>query len=141
MSQAQMIESFDDSSESPCFSFLKIDHKNEMVEEDEESRIKQTLNFFTAVTSIDEEDSIGKEINKFFNQILPENSDNPLNLNKSIAAKNKISLSQIQSSLDNILNKKVGIDFYFSKNDIEDIVNVLTFSYKNLTKDIKKFDD
>ena len=90
MSQAQMIESFDDSSESPCFSFLKIDHKNEMVEEDEESRIKQTLNFFTAVTSIDEEDSIGKEINKFFNQILPENSDNPLNLNKSIAAKNKI---------------------------------------------------
>ena len=116
MSQAQMIESFDDSSESPCFSFLKIDHKNEMVEEDEESRIKQTLNFFTAVTSIDEEDSIGKEINKFFNQILPENSDNPLNLNKSIAAKNKISLSQIQSSLDNILNKKVGIDFYFSKN-------------------------
>ena len=58
MSQAQMIESFDDSSESPCFSFLKIDHKNEMVEEDEESRIKQTLNFFTAVTSIDEEDSI-----------------------------------------------------------------------------------
>ena len=118
MSQAQMIESFDDSSESPCFSFLKIDHKNEMVEEDEESRIKQTLNFFTAVTSIDEEDSIGKEINKFFNQILPENSDNPLNLNKSIAAKNKISLSQIQSSLDNILNKKVGIDFYFSKNDI-----------------------
>ena len=124
MSQAQMIESFDDSSESPCFSFLKIDHKNEMVEEDEESRIKQTLNFFTAVTSIDEEDSIGKEINKFFNQILPENSDNPLNLNKSIAAKNKISLSQIQSSLDNILNKKVGIDFYFSKNDIEDIIYI-----------------
>lgn len=142
MSQVPVfLDSFDDSSESPCFSFLKIDHKNEMVEEDEESRIKQTLNFFTAVTSIDEEDSIGKEINKFFNQILPENSDNPLNLNKAIAAKNKISLSQIQSSLDNILNKKVGIDFYFSKNDIEDIVNVLTFSYKNLSKDIKQFDD
>ena len=69
MSQVPVfLDSFDDSSESPCFSFLKIDHKNEMVEEDEESRIKQTLNFFTAVTSIDEEDSIGKEINKFFNQ-------------------------------------------------------------------------
>lgn len=139
MSNNSFIDSFDDFPESPSFSFLKIDHKNTIYEEDEDSRIKQTINFFTAITSIDEEDSIGKEINKFFNKILPENSKNYLTLNKAIAAKNKILFSKIQNSLDRILNKKPSIEFFFSKNEIEDIVNILTFSYKNITKDIQSF--
>ena len=141
MSNNSLIDSFEDFPESPSFSFLKIDHKNTMYEEDEDSRIKQTLNFFTAITSIDGEDSIGKEINKFFNRILPENSTNFLTLNKAIAVKNKIIFSRIQNSLDRILNKKPSIEFFFSKNEIEDIVNILTFSYKNITKDIKSFSD
>ena len=45
MSHNSLIDSFEDFPESPSFSFLKIDHKSTMYEEDEDSRIKQTLNF------------------------------------------------------------------------------------------------
>ena len=68
--------------------YIIINHKNIIEELDEDTKSKQLVYFANSLAPYDGDD-IGKEINKFFNQILPENKEEDV-LKRNIAISNKL---------------------------------------------------
>ena len=133
--------------------FLKINHKSKLEKIDEQSQINETILLFTTLTYITEE-KIGKEINKFFNTILPENTlEDIFKVNiaiseKSINLKNK---KLINDTLNTILNKNEEGTLILNKSEVNDLSLILSVifqkisnnkiikDYKTLLKEIEKF--
>ena len=126
--------------------FLKINYKSKLEEIDEQTQTNETISLFTTLTYILEE-KIGKEINKFFNKILPENTlEDVFKVNIAISEKS-INLKDkklINDTLNIILNKKEEGTLTLNKSELNDLSLILSVIYKKISnnkiiKDYKTF--
>ena len=126
--------------------FLKINYKSKLEEIDEQTQTNETISLFTTLTNILEE-KIGKEINKFFNKILPENTlEDVFKVNIAISEKS-INLKDkklINDTLNIILNKKEEGTLTLNKSELNDLSLILSVIYKKISnnkiiKDYKTF--
>ena len=99
--------------------FLKIDHKTNFELTDEQFQKNETLNLFTTLSLVSD-DNIGKEINKFFDIILPENSLKDvfkINIAISEKIKNGKNKKLVVKTLNSILNKKEDVTLNLTSNE------------------------
>lgn len=122
--------------------FIKIDRHNSLkfVDEDDLRNIKISL--FQTLASIEEE-IVGKEINKLFDKLLPNNNDVfkiSINLSKEYYQNNYVNsylefklLEDVKNSLDSIINKKYNMEFFFFQSNLDELFKVLVYSYLDLS--------
>ena len=115
--------------------FLKINYKSKLEQIDEQSQINETISLFTTLTYILEE-KMGKEINKFFNKILPENTlEDVFKVNIAIS-ENSTNLKDkklINDTLNTILNKKEEGTLNFNNSELNDLSLILSVIYKKIS--------
>ena len=121
---------------------IKINGKNIIEEVNNEDYIQHLINFSRAL-EIENENNIGKEINKFFNIILSENREGE-KLKVNIALSSRLYKEQnINEILDKILNKREATDLVLTRELCENISLILTNSYHKIQNknNINSFDD
>ena len=116
--------------------FLKIDHKTNFELTDEQFQKNETLNLFTTLSLVSD-DNIGKEINKFFDIILPENSLKDvfkINIAISEKIKNGKNKKLVVKTLNSILNKKEDVTLNLTSNELYDLSIIISVIYNKLSK-------
>ena len=94
-----------DSDSGDYLNYIKINHKNKIEEEGSEEHIQQLI-FFSNALTVENENNIGKEMNKFFNLILNENKEGEA-LKVNIAISNRLYRDKnINNIINLILNEK-----------------------------------
>ena len=121
--------------------YFKIDSSTKFDSIDDDYQVKLTMQLYTTLSTA-QEDSVGKEINKFFNGILSKNDGDLFEINQAVTAQvlddDPISFDALASSIDNILNTSYSdLQLTFDHRTIEDISNVLFFSFNK----IKQYDN
>lgn len=121
--------------------YFKIDSSTKFDSIDDDYQVKLTMQLYTTLSTV-QEDSVGKEINKFFNGILSKNDGDLFEINQAVTAQvlddDPISFDALASSIDNILNTSYSdLQLTFDHRTIEDISNVLFFSFNK----IKQYDN
>ncbi len=113
------------------FNFIKINRKYNIEKLSNEEHIQQLLAFSKLLT-LENEDNIGQEMNKFFNIILSENKEGePLKVN--IAISNRLNRDKkINKALDIILNKKENKYIVLTQELCENISLILTNIYQKI---------
>ena len=126
--------------------YILINHKNTIEEVDEDTQSKQLVEFANSLAIHDGED-IGKGINKFFNQILPENKEEDV-LKINIAISNKMSKLKdkkeiINKSLNEIIKKEETTNIVLTSDLSQNISNVLSSIFHKIKKrnKIKTYDE
>ena len=118
-----------DSDSGDYLNFIKINRSNKIEEVSSEEHIQQLITFSNTLT-IENENNIGQEMNKFFNLILNENKEGePLKVNIAISNrfyKNK----KINKYIDIILNKKETTNIVLTDELSENISLILTNIYQ-----------
>ena len=107
---------------------ITINHKNAIDLMDDYSRTNETLILLKTLTVVGQ-DNIGKEINKFFDRILPENNSSDIfKINTSISNKTKDSKNKslINNTLNKILNQKEEVTLKLNNNETKDIALILS---------------
>ena len=116
--------------------FIKINRKNKIEEVSNEEHIQQLIEFSNTL-ALENEDSIGQEINKFFNLILTENKEGEA-LKVNIAISNRIYKEEnINKSLDIILNRKETSYIVLTGELCENISIILTSIYQKIKNNNK----
>jgi hypothetical protein len=129
-----------------CLEYIKInDKKNlEILGEEMENQILMDL---VNSISVDKEDNIGQELNKFFIQILPENKESDLlkvnyALSKRIRENSGLNSKQFEKQheeyMTQIMNSKINQCFVLTSEINEKLTIILSMIYKKISK-IKKF--
>jgi hypothetical protein len=121
---------------------ITINHKNAIDLMDDYSRTNETLILLKTLTVVGQ-DNIGKEINKFFDRILPENNSSDIfKINTSISNKTKDSKNKslINNTLNKILNQKEEVTLKLNNNETKDIALILSVIF-NKIKSKKKIKD
>ena len=121
---------------------ITINHKNAIDLMDDYSRTNETLFLLKTLTVVGQ-DNIGKEINKFFDRILPENNSSDIfKINTSISNKTKDSKNKslINNTLNKILNQKEDVTLKLNNNETKDIALILSVIF-NKIKSKKKIKD
>ena len=129
-----------------CLEYIKInDKKNlEILGEEMENQILMDL---VNSISVDKEDNIGQELNKFFIQILPENKESDLlkvnyALSKRIRENSGLNSKQFEKQheeyMTQIMNSKINQCFVLTSEMNEKLTIILSMIYKKISK-IKKF--
>ena len=121
---------------------IKINGKNNIEEVNNEDYIQHLINFSKAL-EIENENNVGKEINKFFNIILNENKEGE-KLKVNIALSSRLyKEGSINEILDKILNQRETTDLVLTKELSENISLILTSSYHKIKNKniINSFDD
>ena len=129
-----------------CLEYIKInDKKNlEILGEEMENQILMDL---VNSISVDKEDNIGQELNKFFIQILPENKESELlkvnyALSKRIRENSGLNSKQFEKQheeyMTQIMNSKINQCFVLTSEINEKLTIILSMIYKKISK-IKKF--
>ena len=121
---------------------ITINHKNAIDLMDDYSRTNETLFLLKTLTVVGQ-DNIGKEINKFFDRILPENNSSDIfKINTSISNKSKDSKNKslINNTLNKILNQKEDVTLKLNNNETKDIALILSVIF-NKIKSKKKIKD
>lgn len=125
--------------------YFRFDSKNTFSIIDEDYKIKLTMQLNTTLSSTLEE-SIGKEINKFFNGIISKNEGDLFEINQAITSqiiddKSLINtFDTISTSIDNILNTSYNdLQITFDQRTIEDISNILFFSFNKIKQYAKNY--
>ena len=116
--------------------YLKITGLDKIEELDNEAYVQQCV-MFSSTLEQENEDNIGKEINKFFNLILTENKEGePLKVN--IAISNRFSKEKvIDKQIDYILNKNFGSELVLDDVMSENIAAILTVIYQKIQNEYK----
>ena len=116
--------------------YLKITGLDKIEELDNEAYVQQCV-MFSSTLAQENEDNIGKEINKFFNLILTENKEGePLKVN--IAISNRFSKEKvIDKQIDYILNKNFGSELVLDDVMSENIAAILTVIYQKIQNEYK----
>ena len=125
-------------------SYFKINKSSRMEELGDE--IDQILMMSVNSISVDGGDNIGKELNKFFDKILPENNSDILktnfDLSKTIRNLNKLTkiqkFKQHEEYMTYIMNIKVDQNFVLNKDINEKLGFVISMIYKKIRKEKKK---
>ena len=116
--------------------FLKIDHKTNFELTDEQFQKNETLNLFTTLSLVSD-DNMGKEINKLFDIILPENSLKDvfkINIAISEKIKNGKNKKLVLKTLNIILNKKEEGTLNLTSNELDDLSIIISVIYNKLSK-------
>ena len=116
--------------------YIKITGSDKIEEIDNESYVQQCM-MFSSTLAQENEDNIGKEINKFFDLILTENKEGePLKVN--IAISNRFSKEKvIDKQIDYILNKNFGSELVLDDIMSENIASILTIIYQKIQNQYK----
>ena len=125
---------------SDSISYLHINHSNKISLLTNEDQITLTLNVFTAIAAI-QDDTIGKEINKYFNRLIPNNNDDLLQIiikqTKLYSDKYKHPKEYIEKVINRVLNTDFNTTFTFDKFTTEDIVIILCVIYSTFANKSK----
>ena len=130
-----------DSESNNILNYLKINGQNRLEEIDYDSYIKQSIIFSSTLVQ-ENENNIGKEINKFFDLILPENKEvEPLKVN--IAISNRYKEKNVNKQINDILNKKFSEELVLNDELSENISAILISAYQKIQNKFKfnSFDD
>ena len=125
--------------------YILINHKNIIEELNDETKSKQKIEFSNSLLVNDSND-FEKNINKLFNQILPESKEeDPLKVNIAISNKmNKIKDKKniINQSINDILNKEENTNIVLTSDLSENISNILCSIFHKIKKKnkIKTYD-
>lgn len=115
------------------FSYFHINHKNKMSLLTEDERTNFIMSIYTTLASLEDEE-VGKEINKFFDKLIPNNSSDLLLINKEISDKYFKNYPFSDNNFYSIVNKFLGTDFRmhfeFNKENTEILAKILVFLYK-----------
>ena len=116
--------------------YLKITGQDKIEELDNEAYLQQCM-MFSSTLSQENEDNIGKEINKFFNLILTENKEGePLKVN--IAMSNRFNKEKvIDNQINYILNKNFDSELVLDEEMSENIATILTIIYQKIQSKFK----
>ena len=116
--------------------YIKITGSDKIEEIDNESYVQQCM-MFSSTLAQENEDNIGKEINKFFDLILTENKEgDPLKVN--IAISNRFNKEKvIDKQIDYILNKNFGSELVLDDEMSENIATILTIIYQKIQNKYK----
>ena len=120
--------------------YIKINQKNIIEELTQNDYISITSNLLRTFSII--EDSIGSEINKFFNILLPESKESDqLKLNLAISSKSKVENSIVENYLNEIMNRPE-LNYVTLKKELnEQISTIIKEAYKKIKlKQIKKYE-
>ena len=116
--------------------YIKIDHKNKIVELSCENHIIEANSFLNSLAFAEE--NIGGEINKFFLNVLPENKEGEaLKVITAIAQKAKIEKDILNNCLTNILNRPEGEKIILNRDLSEEISTILKEKLKKKKKKLK----
>lgn len=115
------------------FSYFHINHKNKMTLLTEEERANFIMSIYTTLASLEDEE-VGKEINKFFDKLIPNNSSDLLSINKEISERYFKNYPFSDNNFYSNVNKFLGADFRmhfeFNKENTEILAKILVFLYK-----------
>ena len=116
--------------------YLKITGQDKIEELDNEAYLQQCM-MFSSTLAQENEDNIGKEINKFFNLILTENKEGePLKVN--IAMSNRFNKEKvIDNQINYILNKNFDSELVLDEEMSENIATILTIIYQKIQSKFK----
>ena len=116
--------------------YIKITGLDKIEEIDNEAYVQQCM-IFSSTLAQENEDNIGKEINKFFDLILTENKEGePLKVN--IAISNRFNKEKvIDKQIDYILNKNFGSELVLDEQMSENIATILTIIYQKIQNKYK----
>ena len=122
--------------------FIQINRKNKLEDLSDDMQNQILMDSVNSI-SVDKEENIGKELNKFFIKILPENKDSDvLKLNYVLSSrilensnlnKNQIK-TQYEEYMTQIMNIKINQSFILTR----EISEKLSFIFSNIFKKIKK---
>ena len=125
-------------------SYFKINKSSRMEELGDE--IDQILLMSVNSISVDGGDNIGKELNKFFDKILPENNNDILktnfDLSKTIRNLTKLTktqkIKQHEEYMTYIMNSKIDHNFVLNKDINEKLGFIISMIFKKIKKEKKK---
>ena len=126
--------------------YIKINNKS-ILEVFREDMVNQIFKDIANSSYLENEENIGKEINKFFNNIIPENEENNiLKVNYALVKKikenckqNKIEIKDKHSEyMTQIMNKNIKINITLTRELNEQLSIILAMFYKKIKKK-KKF--
>ena len=131
--------------------YIIIDNKSKLKILKEENEGQILMDFVNSIT-IDKDDNIGKELNKFFIKILPENKEGDiLKVNYALGEKVRISSSlnkdQINKThedfMTQIMNSKISQNFVLTREINEKLSIILSIIYQKINKKnkFKKIED
>ena len=129
-----------------CLEYIKINNKKnlEILGEEMENQILMDL---VNSISVDKEDNLGQELNKFFIQILPENKENDIlkvnyalskRIRENSGSNSKQFEKQHEELMTQIMNSKINQCFLLTSEMNEKLAIILSMIYKKISK-IKKF--
>ena len=131
--------------------YIKIDNKNKLEGFGEEAESNMLMDLVNSI-SVDKDDNIGKEINNFFIQIIPENKDGDIlkvnyALSKKIEENSGLNKKQINKQheeyMTQIMNSKINQNFILTSDINEKLSFVLSIIFKKIKKinKINKYED
>ena len=125
-----------DSDSGDYLNYIKINHKNKIEEEGSEEHIQQLI-FFSNALTVENENNIGKEMNKFFNLILNENKEGEA-LKVNIAISNRLYRDKnINNIINLILNEKEATYIVLNDELSENISLILANIYQKIKNSYK----
>ena len=127
--------------EQQSLEYIQINHKNKIEELSAESHITESMNLLNSLTLAEE--NIGAEINKFFQNILPENKEGEtLKVLTTIAYKSKCDKVKLEMCLNDIMNRPETNTVTLTKELSEQLSIILKEIFKKIKKSkIKTFEE
>lgn len=115
--------------------YFHIDCKNEINTFTEEERSEFLLNVYNSFASL-EEDFVGVEINKYFNQLLPKNNSDLLLVNFDLADKYykgfKFTSEELIMNVNKIISTDFHMNFVFNPENVHCLATIIVFIYQIL---------
>ena len=133
-----------------CLNYIKINNKSKIEGLEEETQNQLLMDLINSI-SVDKGDNVGKELNKFFNIILPENKDGDVlkvnyALSKKINENTKLKKDEIkklhEEYMTQIMNSKISQNFILTREMNEILSIILSEIFRKIKKDkFKKNED
>jgi len=133
-----------------CLNYIKINNKSKIEGLEEETQNQLLMDLINSI-SVDKEGNVGKELNKFFNIILPENKDGDVlkvnySLSKKINENTKSKKDEIKKLhveyMTHIMNLQISQNFVLTREMNEKLSLILSEIFKKIKKDkFKKNED
>ena len=125
-----------------CLNYIKINNKSKIEGLEEETQNQLLMDLINSI-SVDKEGNVGKELNKFFNIILPENKDGDVlkvnySLSKKINKNTKLKKDEIKKlhvdNMTQIMNSKISQNFVLTREMNEILSVILSEIFKKIKK-------
>ena len=112
--------------------YLSIDGKNELKFFSNENKDKKSIEIYTSFAEI-EDDNIGNGINKYFNNLIPDNGKDKIKISIKLIQKYKEMFNNILYYLDDSVNRILSFNsknlFIFNEKNTSDLNNMLIYIF------------